>query len=185
MKKSQTAGRGILACLFVYLLIQIYYLSSYILPSATGEPWKELASLFLVQSVMLAVCILSVFIYDFLQMRKKDRTSPFGSVLLVSGDGKIKNEWMLQGRHSFIITGKKGGKEVFLEDTQVPEPGKYLYGICNLTGGCWYLEADSSQRPVGLKRENENVIYRLKAGVPYRLCMSDVIYADTYKIVIK
>ncbi len=185
MKKSQTAGRGILACLSAYLLIQIYYLSSYIIPSARGEPWEKLASLFLVQSVFFAACILAVFIYDFLQMKKRDDTSPFASVLLVSGDGKIKNEFLLQGKHSFIITGKKDGKEVFIEDVQNPEPGKYLYGICNLTGGCWYLEVLSCKRPVGLRRENENVVYKLKEEIPYPLCKSDVIYADTCKIVIK
>ncbi len=185
MKKSQTAGRSILACLFAYLLIQIYYLSAYIIPSAPGESWEKLAFLFLVQSYFFAACIFFVFVCAFWQYSRQKSTSPFTSLLLVSGEGKIKHEFLLQGRKSFLITGKKNGKEVYLEDVQTPEPGRQIYGICNLSEGNWYLEAVPSKRAMGLKRENDNMIYKIKEEIPYRLYKTDVIYADTYKIVVK
>ncbi len=185
MEKSKTAGRSILACLFIYLLIQIYYLSSYILPFAQGESWEKLASLLLIQSVFFSGCILAVFVCDLWQHRKRECTSPFVSFLLVSGEGKIKHEFFLQNKRSFLITGKKDGKEVFLEDAGMPQPGRFIYGVCNLTEGNWYLEALSSKRAMGLKRENETMIYKIKEEIPYLLRKSDVIYADTCKILIK
>ncbi len=47
------------------------------------------------------------------------------------------------------------------------------------------MEAAASDRPIGLKRECDNVIYRLKKEMPYLLLDTDVIYADTYKIIFR
>ncbi len=185
MKTNQIAGRCIFACMFAYLLIQIHYLSNYLIPSAEKESWRDFACLFLIQSVFLAVCIFAVFIFFFLQRMKRDHTSPFEKLLLVNGEGKIKREVLLQDKQSFLITGAKKGKEVFIESIQDPDSDRYLYGVCNLVSGCWYLEVLSASRPIGLKRGTENVIFRLKEGMLYQLAAADVIYADTCKIVIK
>ena len=161
MKTNQIAGRCVLACVFVYLLIQIYYLSNYIVPSATKEPWRDL------------------------QLRKRENTSPFDALLLVNSEGKIKREVLLSDKHSFLITGAKNGRDVFIESIHDPDSDRYLYGVCNLVNGRWYFETMTASRPIGLKRGNENVIYRLKEGMLYQLDASDVIYADTCKIVIR
>lgn len=185
MKINQIAGRCILACIFAYLLIQIYYLSYYIMPSAEEGPWRDVVCLFLIQSVFFAVCIFAVFILLIAERIRRDQTSPFESLLLVNEEGKIKNEVFLQDKHSFLITGAKKGKRIFVEQIQDPDVDRHLYGVCNLVGGCWYLEVLSESRPVGLRRGEEQVVYRLKEGVPYQLTASDVIYADTYKIVMR
>lgn len=185
MKTNQIAGRCVLACVFVYLLIQIYYLSNYIVPSATKEPWRDFVCLFLIQSVFFAVCIFAVFIFLFLQRMKRENTSPFEALLLVNSEGKIKREVLLSDKHSFLITGAKNGRDVFIESIQDPDSDRHLYGVCNLVNGRWYFETMIVSRPIGLKRGNENVIYRLKEGMLYQLDAADVIYADTCKIVIR
>ncbi len=185
MKTNQIAGRCVLACVFVYLLIQIYYLSNYIVPSATKEPWRDFVCLFLIQSVFFAVCIFAVFIFLFLQRMKRENTSPFEALLLVNSEGKIKREVLLSDKHSFLITGAKNGRDVFIESIQDPDSDRHLYGVCNLVNGRWYFETMTVSRPIGLKRGNENVIYRLKEGMLYQLDAADVIYADTCKIVIR
>ena len=185
MKTNQIAGRCVLACVFVYLLIQIYYLSNYIVPSATKEPWRDFVCLFLIQSVFFAVCIFAVFICLFLQRMKRENTSPFEALLLVNSEGKIKREVLLSDKHSFLITGAKNGRDVFIESIQDPDSDRHLYGVCNLVNGRWYFETMTVSRPIGLKRGNENVIYRLKEGMLYQLDAADVIYADTCKIVIR
>ena len=185
MKTTQIAGRCVLACVFVYLLIQIYYLSNYIVPSATKEPWRDFVCLFLIQSVFFAVCIFAVFIFLFLQRMKRENTSPFEALLLVNSEGKIKREVLLSDKHSFLITGAKNGRDVFIESIQDPDSDRHLYGVCNLVNGRWYFETMTVSRPIGLKRGNENVIYRLKEGMLYQLDAADVIYADTCKIVIR
>ena len=185
MKTNQIAGRCVLACVFVYLLIQIYYLSNYIVPSATKEPWRDFVCLFLIQSVFFAVCIFAVFIFLFLQRMKRENTSPFEALLLVNSEGKIKREVLLSDKHSFLITGAKNGRDVFIESIHDPDSDRHLYGVCNLVNGRWYFETMTVSRPIGLKRGNENVIYRLKEGMLYQLDAADVIYADTCKIVIR
>lgn len=185
MKINQIAGRCVLAVIFVYLLMQSYYLYYAIIPSAQEEPWKEFVCLFLIQSVFFAVCIFAVFVFLFWQQRKRDLTSPFETLLLVNSEGKVKREVALQDQYSFLITGAKNGKDVFVESIYNPDSDRYLYGVCNLVKGRWYFEVLSSGRPVGLKKGCENVIYRLKEGMPYPLAASDVIYMDTCKIVIR
>ena len=172
MKINQTAGRCILACLLVFLLVQIYYLSCYLIPASPQEPWEELSVFYLVQSVFVTACICAVFFVQLWERVRRDAASPFARLLLVNGDGQVKKEVLLQGRYSFVITGKKNGREVFVETSQILEPGRYLYGT-------------ASDRPIGLKRECDNVIYRLKKEMPYLLLDTDVIYADTYKIIFR
>ncbi len=185
MKTNQTAGKCVLAGMLAYLLIQIYFISYYIIPSVPEEAWEDLVCLFLVQSVFFAVCIVAVLIFGFLQQKREEEQSPFASLLIISGEGKIKREVPLQGKRSFLITGKKNGKEVFIETVQNSEAGRYLYGICNLIHGQWYFEAVPGSRLVGLKRGAENIVYKLKAEVLYQLFPADVIYAGTCKIVMR
>lgn len=185
MKTKQIFGICVLASIFAYLLIQIYYLFNYIVPSAKKESWRDLACLFLIQSVFFAVCIFAVIAFLFYEYVKRENTSPFEMLLIINSEGKIKKEVLLQEKHSFLITGAKNGRDVLVESIQDPDSDRYLYGVCNLVSGYWYLEVLSAGRPIGLKRGTENVIYRLKEGMLYQLTAADVIYADTCKIVMK
>ena len=104
---------------------------------------------------------------------------------VISGDGKIKNQVLLKGRNSLMVTGKKDGKEVFVENTGEAKEGRYLYGICKLVAGHWYFEVSPGSRPVGIRKGGEGIIYRLKENIPYPLSVQDIIYVDTCKITIK
>lgn len=185
MKTKQIAGRCILAGLFVYLMFQIVYLSCCLLPSTAEKAGRGIICLFLAQSILFEVIILAVFILSFWQYQKKKLISPFVAMVVISGEGKIKNEVLLQNKCSLMITGAKKGKEVFVESAGEGKPGRYLYAVCNLISGCWYLEVRPGSRPVGLRRGGEGVIYRLKEGIPYQLSASDIIYADTCKIMMR
>lgn len=185
MKTNQAVCRCILACVLVYLLVQICYLSSYTMPSAGAGVERDIVYLFFIQSVFLAACIAAYFIFLILQRMKRDNTSPFESLQLVDSEGKLKKEVALQDKYSFLIAGAKNGKEVFIENIHDPNSGRYLYGVCNMANGCWYLEVLTKSRPLGLRRGTENVIYRLKEGMLYQLDAADIIYADTCKIIIK
>ncbi len=114
MKINQTAGRCILACLLVFLLVQIYYLSCYLIPASPQEPWEELSVFYLVQSVFVTACICAVFFVQLWERVRRDAASPFARLLLVNGDGQVKKEVLLQGRYSFVITGKKNGRGAYI-----------------------------------------------------------------------
>lgn len=185
MKTNQIVSRCILAGIFLYLLFQIYYLSCGLLPSVAGETLKSVICLLIAQSALFAAAVFSIFIVSVFQYWKKKRYSPFEAMLLISGEGKVKSEILLQGKSSLMVTGRMEGREVFIESDGEAKEGRYLYGICNLVCGSWYFEAAPGSRPVGLKRGMENRIYRLKEEIPYRLSEQDVLYADTCKIVIR
>ncbi len=185
MNGNQTAHRCILACVLVYLICQIAYLSRAVMPLARAGVEREIVALFLIQSVFLAACIFVYFIFLIWIWMKRENTSPFTSILIVDGDGKIKREVTLQDKASFLVTGAKKGKQVFVESMHEPASDRHVYGVCNLANGSWYFEILSKTRPVGLKRGSENRIYRLKEGMLYQLKETDVIYADTCKLVFK
>lgn len=185
MKVNQIASRCIHAGIFIYLVFQIFYLYYCLLPSAEEKTWEGLVYLCIAQSVLFATAIFCSFLVSFLEYRKKKRSSPFKALYIISGDGKIKNQVLLKGRNSLMVTGKKDGKEVFVENAGEAKEGRYLYGICKLVAGHWYFEVSPDSRPVGIRRGEEGIIYRLKENIPYQLSVQDVIYVDTCKITIK
>ncbi len=185
MKVSQIASRCIQAGVFIYLVFQIFYLYYCLLPSAEEKTWEGLVYLCIAQSVLFAAAIFCSFLVSFLEYRKKKLSSPFKALYVISGDGKIKNQVLLKGRNSLMVTGKKDGKEVFVENTGETKEGRYIYGICKLVAGHWYFEVSPGSRPVGIRKGGEGIIYRLKENIPYPLSVQDIIYVDTCKITIK
>lgn len=189
MKADQTTDRYILRYIltgiFVYLVFQIFYLCFYLLPSAADKTDKSIIFIFLVQSVFCAAAIFSIIQVLILQYRKKKQESPYETIYVITGDGKIKSRILLQDRQSFIITGKSDGKEVFIEDSGKIGQDRYIYGVCNLVSGIWYLETFPGRCPLGIRRNGESVIYRLKEEVPYQLYSRDIVYAGNCKIIMK
>lgn len=164
---------------------QIFYLCFYLLPSTADKTNKSIIFIFLVQSVFVVAAMFSIIMVLIFHYHKKKQNSPYETVYLVTGDGKIKNRFLLQGRKSFIITGKPDGKEVFIEDYGKLRHDKYIYGVCNLVSGIWYLEAFPGSRPLGIRKGGESVIYRLKEEIPYPVSCQDIIYVDNCKITMK
>ena len=185
MKVSQIASRCIQAGVFIYLVFQIFYLYYCLLPYAEEKTWEGLVYLCIAQSVLFAAAIFCSFLVSFLEYRKKKLSSPFKALYVISGDGKIKNQVLLKGRNSLMVTGKKDGKEVFVENAGEAKEGRYLYGICKLVAGHWYFEVSPGSRPVGIRKGGEGIIYRLKENITYPLSVQDIIYVDTCKITIK
>ncbi len=133
-----------------------------------GAGMKEY-QVFLVQSVFVMAAMFFIIIILILYYHKKKKVSPYEIVYVVTGDGKIKNRFLLQGRKSFIITGKPDGKEVFIEDYARLRHDKYIYGVCNLVSGVWYLEAFPGSRPLGIRKGGESVIYK-PSGYTCSIC---------------
>ncbi len=186
MKEYQTTGRYILRYIltgiFAYLLFQIFYLCFYLLPSTADKTYKSIIFIFLVQSVFFAAATFSIMLVLISRYQKSKNASPYKTVYVITGDGKMKNRFLLQGRQSFIITGKTDGKEVFIEDYKKEVQDRYIYGVCNLIAGVWYIEAFPGSRALGIRKGGESIIYRLKEELPYRISGQDIIYAGTCKI---
>ena len=59
---------------------------------------------------------------------------------------------------------------------------RYIYSVCNLTAGVWYIKAFPGSRALGTRKGGESIIYRLKEELPYMISGQDIIYAGTCKI---
>ena len=112
------------------------------------------------------------------------KTSPFCSFVIVNKSGKKIREVFLEDKKSFFLV-KKNGKELICIETGQTDFREPIYAVFNLFEGNWYIENVSEQYPIGIRRGEEAVIYRLKNNMPYRLCPSDIIYMDSTKILIK
>lgn len=93
-------------------------------------------------------------------------------------------ERTLDNIHSLFIA-KKGKNEIVIDHTQKNELDSYEYAVLNFVSGHWYIEVLSGKYPVGLKKENDSVIYKLKLGMPYKLNVNDIIYIDSNKILLR
>lgn len=97
-----------------------------------------------------------------------------GLILYCLGNLIYLSQWVLQETGEVLIhTAESGSLEA--------EEGAVL----NLVAGCWYLEILTGDYPVGLKRETEEMVYKLKKGMPYRLSTQDMIYLNRSKILVK
>lgn len=113
----------------------------------------------------------------------KKKNVPFHSFIITTSAGKRIREVFLEGKKSLCFV-KKSGKDFVCEETGKYNSEDLIFATLNLYEGNWYIEAMAEDYPVGLRRGEESVVYRLKTAIPYKLCPSDVIYMDSNKILI-
>lgn len=53
-----------------------------------------------------------------------------------------------------------------------------IYAVLNKAEGHWYLERETDSRRVGLKPAGEQLVYKVKPDMRYRLNSDDIIYID-------
>lgn len=124
---------------------------------------------------------ISYLIWKNQEDRKKN--DPFHSFIITTSAGKPIREVFLEGKKSLCFV-KKSGKDFVCEEIGENHSGDFVFATLNLHEGNWYIEAMTEHYPVGLRRGEESVIYRLKTAIPYRLYPSDIIYMDSNKILI-
>lgn len=113
--------------------------------------------------------------------------NPISCFALVSQEGGHEKEWHVSGATSFLIGKSTADTDVDIElgDTHYSKYVSNEHAVINFAAGCWYVEDTDSENGVGLRRRNEEVVYRLKPGKPYEICIGDVIHISKAKILVK
>lgn len=87
--------------------------------------------------------------------------------------------------HTLVKLSKDGEckEEISLDDSV--SIALWQAAVMNQVQGNWYLEVLPDTLPVGLRRETDSFIYRLKVGMRYPLQQHDMIYMGNEKIWLK
>lgn len=187
MKNKQLIDKwikSILVCLGIYFLISCYYLYNHVLLLTTKQPLRNMTYYLISQNIIIALVLLTGFICWKTIKQKKTQVSSIQSLTIISKSGTLQMERTLDNIHSLFIA-KKGKNEIVIDHTQKNELDSYEYAVLNFVSGHWYIEVLSGKYPVGLKKENDSVIYKLKLGMPYKLNVNDIIYIDSNKILLR
>lgn len=183
MKNKHFISSCVIVCLELFFLFSAFYLYQFVLSSVSEISLKHTITFLVVQNLILAVLSLAVYLYLIIQDRKKMSVSPFQSLKIMTYSGELKEEIILIDKQALFIAGKER-KEIFVKNIETGYSEQIEYAVLNLVSGYWYIEAMSKQYPIGLKKENESMVYKLKPEIPYKLSKNDIIYVNASKILV-
>jgi len=140
---------------------------------------------------IVAVVSLSAF-WFFIEHTRRPEPLPsphrpsINRFILLSQEGGHEKEWHVSGEIAFLIGKSTADKEadIDLGDTQFSEYISNEHAVINYSEGCWYIEDIGSLNGVGLRKKSEEHIFRLRACVPYRVDIGDVIYISKAKLLL-
>lgn len=176
MKTNSFFKKGIVFCLELYFIINFFYLTWYVLDLAVDKSTEIITFLLICQNIMFAFVVAAIYVYG----QKKNKNQVPYSLVISSDEGKIVKKVPLYQEQSFFIIKK--GNELFVEYSDKKEAEIYIFAVLNFISGDWYLESFSAKYPIGLKKIQDSVIYKLKTTMPYKLSYGDLIYIDNKKI---
>jgi hypothetical protein len=101
-------------------------------------------------------------------------------IVLLSETNTPTDEFFLINRTSALIVKNENDVYISLEGDVTADE----YAVINCVENWWYIERISDVRSVGLKRTEEQYVYKLKAGMCYRLQRNDVIYIENERLLV-
>lgn len=183
MKQKQWIYTSIMLALEFFFLGMLYYLYDVVLPNVSRRAVISILYCMMLQCIAAAVVLFLFYLLWIAEHRNKKVKSVLSSFTIIES-GKKKAELIIQNQSSFFVVKNKKG-EVIISSTDNIDKTWMECGVFNLVSGNWYLEALSPRCPIGLKREEGGIVYRLKEQIPYQLRRDDIIYIHTTKIVLK
>jgi hypothetical protein len=131
-------------------------------------------------ALLLSVC--SILAYTAILLLRNTRGVKGGltRVVLLSEDNTMLDSFSLAGRTSALIS-EDGAVDVGLF-RNLPADG---YAVINRVGGDWFIERLSDEYGISIKRADENLVYKLKINLNYKLGAYDILYvgADRFLII--
>lgn len=183
MENKHFISKMILICAITYFTISGAYLYHAILPIMTEEPAKAIVQFMVVQNGTGAVVLILGGTFYYFLGKIRTFASPFRSLKVLSSEGKYTEEIPLKDRRSLFIA-RKNRDGISIDNKEIRAMDQEPYAVLNLVSGHWYIEAIGSQCPVGLRKEDQGVVYKLRPNIPYKLSAKDIIYVDKNKIII-
>lgn len=138
-----------------------------------------------ISAVLSWICLIGLFIW--IRMRNREKGQADVSRLVYLGkDMRPLAELGLSGRTSVVIGRNTTRQSVDLDLSQADGAGEVEeeHAVLNYAGGVWYLESLSTTNRVGIRKEGNSIVYRLKAMTPYKISAGDIIFISHEKIAV-
>lgn len=168
----------------LFLIGSTVFLYNHILSINMEDSLRKFVYFEISQNIILAAVFFAAYLYYQTQIDKNIYSSPYKSLAVVSETGKRKEAVALYNKRSLSV-GKTQQNDICIEEKGKASDGASEYAVLNLVSGYWYIEALLPQYPIGIRRGNEGVTYRLKTATPYLISSEDIIYIDTCKILVQ
>ena len=163
---------GALAIFFSFCAIRFLFLRLY--------PESNLRSaydMFILIAVICAFTACGVLIHVLIEIYRQNNELPkiITKITLLSDSNSTEKLFLLSGKESALI-GKGDEAYIDLENADKSHLISYEHAILNQVDDNWFLECVSEEYEVGLKRSNNQYVYKLKPGICYKLFVNDVLY---------
>lgn len=180
--KNKFLSKGLFLCLELYFVINIFCILIYLFAIETEKSIQIIAKLFLIQNIVFA-SLSGVGYYYFTKAWKNSYIAPSYSFVIMKNEGKQIKNISSQGYCSLFILKKEN--DVVIETIEAVDSSITNFAVLNKVEDDWYIEVLSGKYPVGLKKRNDTIVYKLKDTIPYKLSEGDIIYINTNKILVK
>jgi len=104
-------------------------------------------------------------------------------ITLLSNANAFEKEFVL-GKRVSVLIGKSSEAYINLEDLEKNHLIANEHAVMNRVRNIWFIERLSDEYSVGLRRVNNQCVYKLKTGVCYRLYANDVLYIANKRLFI-
>lgn len=130
---------------------------------------------------IIVMILILLKIRSYIKNRQKIRA------VVLDDERRIKKEYILSNRKEMIIGKSTVSCLVHIDfsDSRYSSTIEDRHAVLEKSGSYWYLRSEAVRGMVGLKRQGDGIVYKLKRGVPYQVEIGDVIYISYEKIYLK
>ena len=146
-----------------------------------------------IRAIIIVIAI-SVGIICFINLYKRlhkeeivHDESNISRIVLVNEDNEIIRTWDIGERISFIIGKNSIDNDVFIDLTGSIY-SKFIennHAVLNYAAGKWYIEDLSEKSGISIKKNDDDIKYRIVKDAPCQLKRGDIIFISNIKFLLK
>lgn len=109
------------------------------------------------------------------------------AVLLLSDSGHVIKQWDMKGKVSLLIGKNKKNKDVDIDLSESMYDALIYdeHALLNFAANTWYLEGLHAPSNTSIKKNGNQVRYRLAGNRPCKIIAGDIIYIANTRLMIK
>lgn len=123
----------------------------------------------------------------FQTIRKFLRNRPQMKALVMDRTGAVRDEYIL-GNQREILIGKSTPVNLVnidFSDSEYASTIEEEHACFQKSGALWYVLSNAENGKVGLRQQGDEIVYKLRRGVPYRVNPGDIVYISYEKIILQ
>lgn len=159
-------------CAFIFFVISLWLL--YIYKGSESILYNIVVAQLIFFAVLSGLIIFFIMPFDY-QVSGTKRIGEIAKIVPLSETNEpIESKAFYLTNKSSAIIAKNDTVYV----TEKCDMMNEIYAVINKVDGYWYLERETDARRVGLKPAGEQLVYKVKPDMGYRLNINDIIYID-------